>query len=373
LKACSVTNNTNYIYILLSPTLFENPQINENLRFIRAKKILMKIILGFETCFMLTTVSIVGTLGNSLACLVYLTKRNITKTNIMILALAATDLITSIVLVPLTIYMELNEFATESILLCKSYHFFNTTIVPASCLLMTIIAFDRLFSICYPHLRVITKSRALRLIAFVFIIGSLMGIIPSLAVNIKYDVTTNVTTCGFQFIIISKNTFFASRYLYNSIYIFSAITITILNSIIYANIYKRRKEKLNQKIILARALVSYSKKKNLGSKNRQTGNQCLKENNLLNGTNSNMTSLSRFKVKDVRTALMLFTVSALFIITYFPAILMTYEVIQFNFLVFFLYFTSTAINPIIYCFMNPCFRKDLYNSFKRSFIRSSVY
>jgi hypothetical protein len=78
--------------------------------------------------------------------------------------------------------------------------------------------------------------------------------------------------------------------------------------------------------------------------------------------------------KDIRTAFMLFVVSFLFIIFYLPSLAATYMSMfipnmPVNLYITYLYFSNSAINPIIYCFLNPNFRNDLIKLFfKRGFI-----
>lgn len=87
--------------------------------------------------------------------------------------------------------------------------------------------------------------------------------------------------------------------------------------------------------------------------------------------------------KDVRTALMLFVVTFLYILFFSPSMIATYynliqslngrSVLGENdkfILIFYLYYMNSAINPMIYCFLNPTFRKDLTKIF---FSRDSCY
>lgn len=73
--------------------------------------------------------------------------------------------------------------------------------------------------------------------------------------------------------------------------------------------------------------------------------------------------------KDIRTAFMLFVVSFLFIVFYLPSIVSTYlalfqiQNVTSNLYITYLYFSNSAINPIIYCFLNPNFRSDLLKLF----------
>lgn len=78
--------------------------------------------------------------------------------------------------------------------------------------------------------------------------------------------------------------------------------------------------------------------------------------------------------KDIRTAFMLFVISCLYLIFYLPSITVTYLTIflpsiNSNLYISYLYLSNSAINPIIYCFLNPNFRTDLIKLFiKRGFL-----
>ncbi|GFR84673.1 cholecystokinin receptor type A [Elysia marginata] len=60
---------------------------------------------------------------------------------------------------------------------------------------------------------------------------------------------------------------------------------------------------------------------------------------------------------NVRTALMLFTVTIMFIVAYTPGWMMTMRFVPHNKLVFFVYFSYNVANPFIYAFMNHVFKR----------------
>ena len=64
-------------------------------------------------------------------------------------------------------------------------------------------------------------------------------------------------------------------------------------------------------------------------------------------------------VANIRTAGMLFVVTAVFVVVFLPAWLMAHQVVPYNMLVFYMYFFYNVANPIIYAFMNKAFRRDL--------------
>lgn len=69
-------------------------------------------------------------------------------------------------------------------------------------------------------------------------------------------------------------------------------------------------------------------------------------------------------IKETRTAFMLFVISIAFIASYLPSILATRSLLpNDNLYIVYLYLTNSALNPIIYSFMNRSFRSDLRKLF----------
>lgn len=75
--------------------------------------------------------------------------------------------------------------------------------------------------------------------------------------------------------------------------------------------------------------------------------------------NRQMTIREKGLVANIRTAAMLFVVTAVFIVVFLPAWLMAHQVIPYNMLIFYMYFFYNVANPIIYAFMNKSFRRAL--------------
>jgi hypothetical protein len=69
-------------------------------------------------------------------------------------------------------------------------------------------------------------------------------------------------------------------------------------------------------------------------------------------------------IKETRTAFMLFVISIVFIACYLPSILATRSLLpNDNLYIVYLYFCNSALNPIIYSFMNRNFRSELHKLF----------
>lgn len=68
---------------------------------------------------------------------------------------------------------------------------------------------------------------------------------------------------------------------------------------------------------------------------------------------------------NIRTAIMLFVVALVFIISFLPSWLMATHLIEYEIVVFYMHFVYNVANPVIYAFMNQSFRKELKRVFQR--------
>jgi hypothetical protein len=62
---------------------------------------------------------------------------------------------------------------------------------------------------------------------------------------------------------------------------------------------------------------------------------------------------------NIKTAFMLFVVSAIMIVVYTPALLISFHIISYNAILWNLYYFNHAANPLVYSFLNSNFRKVL--------------
>lgn len=148
----------------------------------------------------LTSISIVGTIGNLIVAFVYWTKRDKQTSTFFILFLAFIDLTVCSVLVPATIFIEKIYFETENGLFCRSYFFLLTTSVPMSSLLMTAIAFDRYFCICMVNRNMMTLFRAHLICIVLLVISASLGVIPALVATTASSTSSQNTNSSSNFI-----------------------------------------------------------------------------------------------------------------------------------------------------------------------------
>jgi len=71
----------------------------------------------------------------------------------------------------------------------------------------------------------------------------------------------------------------------------------------------------------------------------------------------------RNRLANIKTAAMLFVVTLVFTVSFFPSLAMTNYILPYNMVIFYMYFANNVANPIIYSFMNSNFRKRLVQLF----------
>jgi len=71
----------------------------------------------------------------------------------------------------------------------------------------------------------------------------------------------------------------------------------------------------------------------------------------------------RDRIANIKTAAMLFVVTLVFAVSFFPSLAMTVHILPYNMTIFYMYFANNVANPIIYSFMNSNFRKRLVSLF----------
>ncbi|UJR33860.1 hypothetical protein I4U23_021281 [Adineta vaga] len=118
---------------------------------------------------------IFGTTGNILVLYVYINRKDNKTCTFFIKTLAVVDLIICLILAPLELYQVTTGIQNE--IFCKFYGFLSTHVL-YSTLLITIIAFDRYFCICWPLYKIITVNRAHAIVIVCGLLSSLLALIP---------------------------------------------------------------------------------------------------------------------------------------------------------------------------------------------------
>jgi hypothetical protein len=134
----------------------------------------------------------IGSFGNTIVLLVYIKRLNDNElSTLFILYLAITDLSCCLILVPLNCYVELFDSKIQSDLLCKFHTFLSISNITFSCFLMTLVAFERYFSIICPARKIINKMRSQILTSILLALCLIIAIVGSLGVGIDHKVVLN--------------------------------------------------------------------------------------------------------------------------------------------------------------------------------------
>lgn len=370
---------------------------------------------------MLTLFTVFGVIGNALAFYIYSKKRDKTTSNVFILALAATDFVVCLVVVPYTIVAELVDYEFIYDIPCKLYMFCITSNVPLSAFIMTAIAFDRYCCICHPFLHVLTVQRAKLACVALTILSFLLGVITALNfgvyqiqqfgvppeaagngtsfnetlnetavssqtyydvmnVSLNYDVTNNtgyqqsnqtgevetrivyIGVCVPGAILLSISFTQIYQKLYAGSFLLCLVAVAILYALIYRSILVRRRWRSKRK-----RMSCYTSVNGVETAAEETQLTAINGNNIVTDEKKSKRPFQSRQAAirektlyaNIKTAAMLFVVTVVFIISFLPSWLMGLQSIPFNVIVYNLYFLNNVANPIIYAFMNRAFRDDL--------------
>ncbi|WAR31845.1 OX2R-like protein [Mya arenaria] len=363
---------------------------------------------------MLSAFTLCGVIGNCMVLFIY-HQRKRTSATFFIMTLAATDLFTSLTLIPFTIVAELFSNELPYDFLCKVLMFLVVNNVQFSVFLIAVIAIDRYLCICHPFLNGNTVFRAKGTVVCAMILAGTFGVLTSLNYSVEtiyisddtnmslngtqnifktanftqldlpFNCSSNQTTnCGnnaglngSRNLIVHRtmcqtNVFFGDyylyiyRYVYASTFIVSVVIVNICYGLIYCHLHRHRvrlrkilamSSKIRQKKRIGEAVACSKNSPCIGSSVPSPAKESTTENEPKHKKLT--TERTSVLLMNVRTAFMLFIVTVLFLATYLPAWLMSFELIDFNLCVFYLYLINHATNPIIYAFMSKDFRQDI--------------
>ncbi|XP_041378413.1 growth hormone secretagogue receptor type 1-like [Gigantopelta aegis] len=188
--------------------------------------------------------------------------------------------------------------------------------------------------------------------------------------------------------IVSKRFLHVHQKVYTAFFLVSFISVVVLYTLIYRSILVRRAKKAKRKKMNYYQSVAGAEPQTTAADLQTTGNQTqmtvlngntthseLKPDettmantnaNATKGDNHNKASTRRVGAgretnlyANIKTAMMLFVVTLVFIVSFLPSWLTAHEILPFNYIVFYMYFVYNVANPVIYAFMNQTFREDL--------------
>lgn len=219
------------------------------------------------------------------------------------------------------------------------------------------------------------------------------------SINLNDSQLLDFGQCTVNFILLTEDFIMNFQKVYISLYVVCFVTVAILYVMLFLSVCKRRqlrgqKKKNMQNIVgnMSKAIPEKSEAIKSPIAGEHSGEMindqiCLKTIHIENladegkniqstpGEKSRMSTegvvekkqIKRRKsiikdgqlVANLKTALMLFVVTVVFIVTYLPAFLCSLNYLAYNALVHYMYFANNVANPFIYSFMNQKFRNGL--------------
>ncbi|KAL8585272.1 hypothetical protein ACOMHN_067574 [Nucella lapillus] len=184
------------------------------------------------------------------------------------------------------------------------------------------------------------------------------------------------------------------QFVYSSCYALCFVTVSVLYILIYKFIFNRRAMKARRKRNnhnyvsvetqhplqnrQTEAETAMTELNGHGSVHTKTINhhhhfeQATATTSLIDGESTRPAKRRGSAARDrnlyanIKTAMMLFVVTLVFIVAFAPSWFMAHEIISIQLNVFYVHFVYNVANPFIYAFMNQAFRDDLKKLLKRS-------
>lgn len=364
---------------------------------ISEKRIYIYIPSIIYTCILL----IIGIPGNSTVFYIYFTRWKPSSTRVFIIALAVLDFTNCLFTLPFELANMLNPFTFDHSVLCKVFRFFTYTCNSGGALLLIAIALDRHSRICKPYSKPINPKVA-KIITAVIVITSVFFCWPSL---VLYGTESrNVTpTIELKFCQIEdqyRNTQYPLAYILVqcacTLVVFSILVV--IYSVIGTQVCRRWKFRTrsiktisdpddsvipdtpkancegDEVLWRGETKVTTREHETESSHTSTTRHRILAPSAL----QKNRRVLDRRTIRIGKTTVMLFVVTIVYILCFSPFLVLASHrsvyperwlnlsdsgEIAYH---FFLrsYLANCAVNPIIYSFFNPMFRKECVNLYR---------
>ncbi|XP_053379848.1 octopamine receptor Oamb-like [Mercenaria mercenaria] len=163
--------------------------------------------------------------------------------------------------------------------------------------------------------------------------------------------------------------------MYAGTYLLSFFAVVVLYGLIYKSIHEHRAKRSKRKrsslypagvefstVETQFTAVTHVNPHKRGSSENGTSDQAPEVQPMRPKARQNSKALSikeKTLIANIRTAVMLFVVTIVFLVAFLPAWLMSLQLMDYNQIVFYMYFMYHTANPFIYAFMNKSFRDDL--------------
>lgn len=329
-----------------------------------------------------------GFIGNILVLHVFHLKFKKTSSNYFILSLAVFDLFTCTVGMPTEIYDMLYSYTFYSAAGCKLLRFAETVSTFGSVFILVAMACDRYVKICLPMK--IVELFKIKIICFATLVGGLAMSAPTLfvygirVVNVTHGIMGADCSLEEEY----TNSMFFVVY-FQSLMAMFAVSLLIMIGLyirIGVEIRRRQQRMIGERVSRKPDVIPNSREyriKYLPSISNDDS-QLVDTHSLKEEHKKCLRKISRSqsivqKIKASRSTVILFTVTVAFVVSFLPSVAITsirslkdgtalsLELDFVRKLFYRFYFINSAINPVIYSFLNPDFRKECIKILRKCF------
>ncbi|XP_054713537.1 orexin receptor type 2-like [Uloborus diversus] len=320
-----------------------------------------------------TLVFVVGLIGNALVCVsVYRNHSMRTVTNYFIVNLAVADFLVILVCLPPSVLWDVTETWFFGSLMCKLVLYLQSVSVSVSVLTLSFISVDRWYAICHPLQFKSTASRAKKAIALIWLVALGLGLPDVLFLDIRPGpVPMYLTDCAYTW------PEFYTRWHQLLVVFFLYFCPFLLMSFFYYQIVKVLWNRDNipgsGETLHSRQIRTAVVRSNDNGAVSLTCNATTSSPSSSGGGGSSGGVEGQIRSRR-KAAKMIIAVVVLFLLCYFPVHLINtlryttgLPQTQLNTVMslasHWLCYANSALNPIIYNFMNGKFRREFRRSF----------
>ncbi|XP_068725144.1 melatonin receptor type 1B-A-like [Montipora capricornis] len=277
----------------------------------------------------LIVLNLLSLMGNTLVCMsVYRNTGLRTTTNLYIIALAISDLLSAVFVMPFVTAVLASGHWIFGEVICNVLAFFSAFIIYVSPVTMGLTALNRYVRMCRPdreYQRLFSTKKSLTLLVTVWVIVACYSGLPNIVGLRKNTFFPNIASCAIDHL--SESGRLIHYCIVVSLFLLTPLTITIFSYV-----------KVAKKIQHHKTEISF-----------------LRQNSPI------------ISAREIRISKSLFVVVFAFMICWIPlwiiVLLMRFHLVEklprnVKLLSFFFLYLSNTINPLIYAGMNRCFRRE---------------
>lgn len=327
---------------------------------------------------------VVGTIGNLLVCLVYCSKNRKGSSDFFILSLAVLDMISCVVGMPTEIADLRYPFMFNSPAACKLLRYSESATTIASALILIEVAFDRYYRIC--NISKVFSSKKTRRLCLGAIVSSFIVSWPTAIIFGRKTAETGIpclTGVDCSTTDEMKGTIFPKLWygFWGLIFVVSLAFLTVLYILIGVEVWRRKTSRIGKRPSRDQWRKTEDGRCRRLSSAEDSSYALSADSPHTKHGSTKPKSTVKTNMKPRRTTLVLFAVTLAFVISFLPFLVVMLlrsfitdfeknlspaEEVVYKFSVK-SYLINSAVNPVLYSFLNVNFRRLVFGQIQRLF------